>query len=272
MALQPSTEEMGNVEVIEISSSSPSHAPSHDSELDLELHQDLKNDNSAGEISLIASTATSDYTMPRGGTSFLDLPLELRIMVYDLAIPKDYRWNFRMPGKPKTVVKGINLLRSCRQVRAEVSDRVWRRLLSIDFNTSSFNMRAATSALNDSALAKIPIVRLSITIDPDALSSCGAIDLTGLSSFKSLSSLVLNIMWMSPKTRKSFEPSIDTTFFTGLVIQTMTQIPQHKPYVYWTLYYYDECDRFQSSDVLEVLARKYKSLRGFAHESQTDNP
>lgn len=269
MSSQWPFEEIDSADEFEIPPSPSSPLPR---QLVSALHQDLKNDDSAGEISSITNTATSGHTMHTGGTSFLDLPLELRIMVYDLAIPNDYRWNFRMPGKPKTVVKGINLLRSCRQVRAEVSNRVWRRLLSIDFNTSSFNMRAATSALNDSALAKIPIVRLSITIDPDALSSCGAIDLTGLSSFKSLSSLVLNIMWMSPKTRKSFEPSIDTTFFTGLVIQTMTQIPRHKPYVYWTLYYYDECDRFQSSDVLEVLARKYKSLRGFAHESQTDNP
>ncbi|THX34129.1 hypothetical protein D6D11_09698 [Aureobasidium pullulans] len=101
MALQPSTEELGKVEVIEISSSSPSHAPSHDSELDLELHQDLKNDNSAGEISSIASTATSDYTMPMGGTSFLDLPLELRTMVYDLAIPKDYSLAGRFVKRPK---------------------------------------------------------------------------------------------------------------------------------------------------------------------------
>ncbi|TIA60644.1 hypothetical protein D6C77_04014 [Aureobasidium pullulans] len=271
MALQPSTEEMGNVEVIEISSSSPSHAPSHDSELDLELHQDLKNDNSAGEVLSIASTATSDYTMPMGGTSFLDLPLELRIMVYDLAIPKDYRWDFRMPGKPKTVVKGINLLRSCRQVRAEVSDRVWRRLLSIEFNTSSFNMRAAMSTLNDSALAKIPIVRLSITIDPDALSSWGWIDLTGLSSLRSLSTLILHIMWMSPKTRKSFEPSNDTTFFTGLVIQTMTQIPQCRPYVSWSLHYYNEHKELEHSKILEDIATRYKCLRGFAYKSQTDN-
>ncbi|THV77091.1 hypothetical protein D6D28_00611 [Aureobasidium pullulans] len=271
MALQPSTEEMGNVEVIEISSSSPSHAPSHDSELDLELHQDLKNDDLAGEISSIASTATSDYTMPMGGTSFLDLPLELRIMVYDLAIPKDYRWDFRMPGKPKTVVKGINLLRSCRQVRAEVSDRVWRRLLSIEFNTSSFNMRAAMSTLNDSALAKIPIVRLSITIDPDALSSWGWIDLTGLSSLRSLSTLILNIIWTSPKTRKSFEPSNDTTFFTGLVIQTMTQIPQRRPYVSWRLHYYNEHKELEHSKILEDIAAKYKCLRGFAYKSQTDN-
>lgn len=77
-------------------------------------HQDLKNDNSAGGISLIASTATSDYTMPAGGTSLLDLLLELRIMIYDLAIPNDYSWNFRMTGKPRTAVKGINLLQSCR--------------------------------------------------------------------------------------------------------------------------------------------------------------
>ncbi|THY95983.1 hypothetical protein D6C92_04132 [Aureobasidium pullulans] len=197
--------------------------------------------------------------MPMGGTSFLDLPLELRIMVYDLAIPKDYRWDFRMPGKPKTVV------------RAEVSDRVWRRLLSIEFNTSSFNMRAAMSTLNDSALAKIPIVRLSITIDPDALSSWGWIDLTGLSSLRSLSTLILNIIWTSPKTRKSFEPSIDTTFFTGLVIQTMTQIPQRRPYVSWRLHYYNEHKELEHSKILEDIAAKYKCLRGFAYKSQTDN-
>ncbi|THW95376.1 hypothetical protein D6C90_00839 [Aureobasidium pullulans] len=240
MALQPSTEELGKVEVIEISSSSPSHAPSHDSELDLELHQDLKNDNSAGEISSIASTATSDYTMPMGGTSFLDLPLELRTMVYDLAIPKDYRWNFRMPGKPKTVVKGINLLQSCRQVRQETQDRVWCHSLCIDCNESLVNMGAVMSGLNSTALAKIPIVRLSITIDPDASSSWGPIDLTVLSDAKLLYMLDLEIDWSNLK-RCSFTPSKDTAFFTGLVIQIMTQIPQHVKYVFWNLYYYNEC-------------------------------
>ncbi|TIA30326.1 hypothetical protein D6C79_09696 [Aureobasidium pullulans] len=111
MSSQWSFQEIDSADEFEIPSSPSSPLPR---QLVSALHQDLKNDDSAGEISSITNTATSGHTMHTGGTSFLDLPLELRIMVYDLAIPNDYSWNFRMTGKPRTAVKGINLLQSCR--------------------------------------------------------------------------------------------------------------------------------------------------------------
>lgn len=235
------------------------------------LNQDLKNDNSAGEISSIVSTATSDYTMPTGGTSFLDLPLELRIMVYDLAIPNDYSWNFRMPGKPKTVVKGINLLRSCRQVRAETSNRIWNRGLCIGFVTSPIDMEFAMSGLNSSALAKLVHITISFNIDPDALSPWGPIDVKALSNLKSLFIVRLNVNWGSYKKQTSLDLSSELVFLTGFTIQILTQIPEHVRIVHWNVFYCAKGMKSQYSDVLEVLATKYKSLRGSAYKSQAEN-
>ncbi|THX10259.1 hypothetical protein D6D17_03892, partial [Aureobasidium pullulans] len=91
MSSQWSFQEIDSADEFEIQPSPSSPLPR---QLVSALHQDLKNDDSAGEISSITNTATSGHTMHTGGTSFLDLPLELRIMVYDLAIPNDYSWNF----------------------------------------------------------------------------------------------------------------------------------------------------------------------------------
>ncbi|KAH0339061.1 hypothetical protein KCU81_g7419, partial [Aureobasidium melanogenum] len=210
-----------------------------------------------------------------GGTCFLDLPFELREMIYDLSVPNKWQREFPLPGGPKTAVMGINLLRSCKQIRQETHDRVWHAGWTIRFplNSSSVNLRSATSAMSDLALAKIRILHLYITINPNALCPWGPIDLEILSSFKTLGGVAIVVNWGRPGQRTSIKPAEDpseSVFLTGLVTQILPQIPQRVSTVFW-----DFCiwgDKIHVSEALETIAKKYEHLQGSNYLPKVRNP
>ncbi|KAH0384715.1 hypothetical protein KCU92_g4207, partial [Aureobasidium melanogenum] len=210
-------------------------------------------------------TVANDCEISIGGTCFLDLPLELREMIYDLSMPHKWHMEFPLPGEPKIGVMGINLLRSCKQIRQETHARVWFAGWTIGFpsNASSVNLRSATSAMNDLALAKIRTLNLDITIGPDALSPWGPIDLEILPSFKALCHLNIVVYWGRPGQRTSIKPAEDpseSVFLTGLVIQILPQIPQRVLIVMWDLFIWG--DKLHVSQALESIAKKYEHLQG----------
>ncbi|KAG9683673.1 hypothetical protein KCU95_g12520, partial [Aureobasidium melanogenum] len=209
------------------------------------------------------------------GTCFLDLPLELRTMVYDLSIPQLQRWDFPSPGEPKAKVLGINLLQTCKQIRQETHGRVWHAGWTIKFplDASSVNLRSATSAMSDSALAKIRILHLYIRINPNALCPWGPIDLEILSSFKTLDGVTIVVDWGRPGQIMSIKPAEDpseSVFLTGLVIQILPQIPQRVLTVLWDLNIWG--DKFHVSDALETIAKKYEHLQGSNYLPKVRNP
>ncbi|KAH0157490.1 hypothetical protein KCU67_g7882, partial [Aureobasidium melanogenum] len=210
-------------------------------------------------------TVANDCETSIGGTCFLDLPFELREMIYDLSMPHKRHKEFPLPGGPKIGVMGINLLRSCKQIRQETHGRVWFASWAIEFPSiaSSVNLRSATSAMNDLALAKIEALNLDITIDPDALSPWGPIDLEILPSFKALYCLNTMVNWGRPEQRTSIKPAEDpskSVFLTGIVIQILPQIPQRVLTVMWDLYIWG--DKLHISRGLESIAKKYEHLQG----------
>lgn len=88
------------------------------------------------------SVVAHGYESATGGTCFLDLPLELRRMIYDLSMADQHEWKFPLPGQPKSRVMGINLLQSCKQIRQETHSRVWNRGWPLWFpaDTSSIDL------------------------------------------------------------------------------------------------------------------------------------
>ncbi|CAD0098488.1 unnamed protein product [Aureobasidium mustum] len=213
-----------------------------------------------------------------GGTCFLDLPLELRTMVYDLCMPDNDEWEFPLPGQPKAKVMGINLLRSYKQIRQETQGRVWYNSLRVRFplpkesDTSVIDLEIATSSLYDEALAKVTWLELDIEVDPDDLSSCGLICLERLSSFRSLWAISIDIWWGTRDRIRIFKPCDDptkTTFLKGLVIQLLLQIPRRFKDVYWGLFIPKE-DREDLDKALELIAKEYKFLQGAHYERKVD--
>lgn len=96
-------------------------------------------------------------------------------------------------SQPKPVVPGLNLLRSCRQVRREISYRVWNKpwnlrfpLLQESADAPFINLSYAVSLLNTEALARMASLSLTVTLDHQPFPIFGSISLRALSSFKGL--------------------------------------------------------------------------------------
>lgn len=194
-------------------------------------------------------------------------------MIYDLSIPKKQRWDFPLPTEPKAKVLGINLLRTCRQIREETSDRVWYRSWRIRLplpkqsDPSPIDLEFATSSMHELALAKISSVTLDIGIDPDDLPSCGLLNLEKLSSFKSSWLTFVFVRWGDRDKGRSSDLSKDptkTTFLRGLVIQILLQAPPHLE-IAWNFRFWGRC-KWGLSQALERIAGEYKFLQGAHYE------
>ncbi|KAK6003669.1 hypothetical protein QM012_009440 [Aureobasidium pullulans] len=210
-----------------------------------------------------------------GGTCFLDLPFELRTMVYDLSMSNRYDWRFPSPGQPKPTVLGINLLRTCRQIRHETQGRVWYIELPLEDQSdkTSIDIGLALTCMPDAALARIVWISLTVVIDPSTLSVLGPINLQGLTTLKTLRTLHIYISVgtlqkiAGAKTRQDLE---NTVILTGLVTQMLPQIPK-EVYVDWGLLYRDKDSGSRYSDGLLPIAEKFKCLRGSDCEPRVSN-
>lgn len=192
-------------------------------------------------------------------------------MIYDLSIPEAQSWRYPLPGEPKTKVLGINLLRTCRQVRAETQDRVWYESWFINLplsSSESIDLGTATSSLHELALAKIFVLNLAIEVDPNDLSSCGLLNLENLSSFKSLWFIHVAVRWggLGKLKLKQFKDPTKTTFLRGLVIQIILQIPPHVN-VSWSFRAWGTYQE-HVSDVLDSIGKGYKYLQGAHYQSK----
>ncbi|KAH0022488.1 hypothetical protein KCU78_g5748, partial [Aureobasidium melanogenum] len=231
---------------------------------------------------LLASTSTvvtHGSQSATGGTCFLDLPLELRTMIYDLSIPKHQPFICPLPDYPKPKVKGINLLQSCRQIRQETVGRVWNKCWDIwlplreQYDRDSINISLALSHLHDSALAQIFCMNLFIEIDPTTLPTFGPVNLQKLAAFKSLKSLhvLVNVGTRTSSTAFKVQQDLEkTVFLTGLVTQILPQVPKEVIYLSWHLQYYED-SMTHSSEALKFIAEKYKYMQGSDCKIQVGN-
>lgn len=196
-------------------------------------------------------------------------------MVYDLSMSDRYDWQYPLPGHPKPRVMGINLLRSCKQIRQETHDRVWCEGWTFEFpsDTSSADLRFATSSLHELALAKIRVLCLQIKIDPDTLTSWGPIDLEVLSSFKSLYGLSVSVHLGTPDKRTKLVQSdlSKSVYLKGLVIQILLQVPQQVWILQWDLIFRDSRG-FHFSGALTSIAKEHKHLQGSDYLPKVRNP
>ncbi|CAD0114277.1 unnamed protein product [Aureobasidium uvarum] len=217
-----------------------------------------------------------------GGTCFLDLPLELRTMVYDLSILKQQRWAFPLPGQPKAKVMGINLLQSCKQVRQELYDRIWIKTWYISFpfpsdrvDGPSIDLSYAVSRLNTEALANVTALHLNVDIARKPYSVFGLIDLQILAVFKSLIRVFVcfelgHIDQAQPEDQMAAMTK-EIPLLTGYLVQMLIQTPKHVT-VAWFLRYRDG-PRKSSEFVhptwvgLGDLVERYKDLRGLVYKS-----
>ncbi|KAH0369267.1 hypothetical protein KCU65_g3372, partial [Aureobasidium melanogenum] len=219
-------------------------------------------------------TIADDRETSIGGTSFLDLPLELRLMVYDLSIARIQTSKFPLPGQPKPHVSGINLLQSCKQIRKETHERIWRRSWTVDLPLSnpsghdSIDLNLAMSSLNDLTLAKIDMLKLHFDIDPNSV-SWGPINLEKLSALKSLLMLRIVISIGRPTEMTKIEPEDfgKSVFITGLVTQILPQIARGVRFFHLAIGYWDSDCVYRISTKLGPLIKKYECLRGLACES-----
>lgn len=200
-------------------------------------------------------------------------------MIYDLSIPKKQPWRYPLPFQPKAKVSGINLLRTCRQIREETLERIWYKLWALSFpllkqsDPSTIDLALATSSLHNLALAKIPMLDLSINIDASKTSSCGLINLQMLSSFKSLSWLSISVTCRSDYEGlkpEHWDNPRSSVFLRGLVIQILLQIPPQVRTVCWHIWFWEDGGR-NSSNVLESIAEEYQYLKG-AHYGRKIGP
>lgn len=221
-----------------------------------------------------------------GGTCFLDLPLELRTMIYDLSLPRPHLYTFPLRDKPKAKVKGINLLRSCRQIREETQDRIWSRHWIIQFplgpsgdkTAPLIDFNHALSGLTTEALAKISLLQLSINLTHKQCSSiANPPNLQVLTELRSL--LYFGICFSLGHPFEDLSPDQMETaikempLLTGVMIQILMQIPKHL-HMYWSVCYHSRRSPRPSGLIhiqLNDLAERYKTLKGSAYDPKIKN-
>lgn len=210
-----------------------------------------------------------------GGTCFLDLPRELREMIYDLSIPEFPRSQFPLPGKPKLQVPGINLLQSCKQIRQETHGRIWfrswtvrlRLLGQVETSSIDVDLDFALSSVHDLTLVKIRSLTMFVDIEPDSL-SWGPVNLRKLSMLKSLTviTMVITVGTYEKIMMAKSEDLYKSVFLTGIVAQILPQIPRHVRYFNMSLTYYDADRKYRHSEAFDHLVKRYECLRGSACE------
>lgn len=227
---------------------------------------------SSSSVAMATQTPSSNSL----GTGFLDLPFELRKMIYDLCFEKSPTWNYPLPGDPRPVVPGINLLRVCRQIYNDRSGYIWRNDWMIYFplkkrleqDTSPMNCTYAMSCLHLAALANLRSVFLLTSVHQNSQELWGPVDLRVLYELKSLSMLSIFVNFGSYNRRVDSQKMTsieESPFLTGFIIQAISQIPRSSCWVTWHLYYWDTDGKRRSSLALANLAEKYKALRGSSY-------
>lgn len=210
-----------------------------------------------------------------GGTSFLDLPLELREMIYDLCTPESVNRIYRLPFKTKPAVTGINLLQCSKQIAVEVSRRLmlWHSFWVFRFENPTgidIDCSYVTSVLHDHALAKIQGLSLRFNFDPSAPAPGDVHGLEFLLKLESLRDLFVDFELDFTSIRTPAKNSIDlnnTLFITGLLVCVLSHIPRTVERITWNLY---PPGTKNSSRTLIQLAERYKNVRGSAYTSQED--
>lgn len=214
-----------------------------------------------------------------GGTSFLDLPLELREMIYDLCAPKEIRRCIRLPWENKPAVTGINLLRCSKQVHTEVTQRlvIWESIWTLRFSSPSLPLQArpnidcslAMSCLNDLTLAKIRFLHVSFSFGIGTTPVFAVDGLGILRKLTSLEDMYINLSLClgtaDPVIKKPSEV-VNSPFVIGLVVCILAHIPTCVPYVQWWLYYPGIVS--SGYEPLRAVVNQYKSVRGSAYTSQ----
>jgi hypothetical protein len=216
------------------------------------------------------------------GTSFLDLPPELREMIYDLCTLKRATSCHTVPFKSKPMVTGINLLRCSKQVHNEVSHRLrlWDAVWSFLFILPSvpmepnadMNSSLAVSHLHNCALAKIKNSFLEFKITTDTASTFDVRDLEFLLELKSVWFLhiFVDLKSSSPSiARKQLSDLENMLVVTGLVVCVLSHIPASVFSVEW--YLYQNNRPLRGNDTLSRIAEQYKYVRGSAYTAQQNS-
>lgn len=220
-----------------------------------------------------------------GGTSFLDLPLELREMIYDLCAPKRCHFEnfYNIIFRSKLVITGIRLLRCSRQIHNEVSQRlaVWgstwvlRLVLppTLAEHSCGLDCSLAMSGLHDLALAKIETLHFRLTITPGTHATFSLCGLEALLKLKSLYEIIVVLELDTSHdipVMKGMSDLENLPLVTGLVIRILSHIPISVRHIGWQINYRSNQPQPVYCDLLRQLAAKYKSLRGSAYTSEQD--
>jgi hypothetical protein len=225
-------------------------------------------DMSFVELSAIGARAQRSEI---SGTSFLDLPPELREMIYDLCAPKAARTTFYdLPLQSKPEIMGINLLRCSKQIHNEVSRRLrlWESTWFLRVEHSiDLNCSFAMFGLHDLAVAKIDHLYLSFHLDTSSNTTFDIRGLEALLKLRSLNVLVIIFYLDTGPTGSTIEEPSDIEnmpLITGLVMRVLSHVPASVWRISWHLKH-PSIPIGQYCDLLDKLAKKYKSLRGSAY-------
>lgn len=231
------------------------------------------------ELSAIGARARQSEI---SGTSFLDLPLELREMIYDLCAPKpDRPLYIHLPLQSKPVIMGINLLRCSKQIHNEVSQRLdlWNDW-SCEFSSPSLPENArpeidcslALLSLNDLTLAKITDLDFRFNLGIDTPTTFNIQGLEVLLKLKSLEYFYVNLRVEFSNTGAITTKLIDQVnlpFVKGIVVHIIAHVPTSVRHIGWFI----SCPRFtlEGSKLLNKVVKQYKSVQGSAYVLQEDS-
>lgn len=181
-----------------------------------------------------------------GGTSFLDLPPELRVMIYDLCAPEIWATPYYVPFQAKPAVTGLNLLQCSKQIHNEVSPRLrlWDSswILRVESatmpqgTTTSVDCSFLMSSLPGVTLARITKLQLSFLVDASTHATFGVYGLRFLLKMKSLRSLTISLMLWDIPLGNAIQQSSDLEnlpFVTGLVIRVLSHVPLSVSILIW---------------------------------------
>jgi hypothetical protein len=231
-------------------------------------------DMSFAELSAIGACAQQREIR---GTSFIDLPPELREMIYDLCAPKREPSFYYLPLQSKPVVVGVSLLRCSKQIYNEVSRRlcIWNSAWKLRFRPSlelgtEVDLQRALSGLHDHALAKIRYLYVQSRMNKSTHATLGIYGLEVLLKLKSLGFVSMALILDSDAASVAIKSSSDLKnlpFITGFVLHMLPYIPTSVLNVCWCVIKSDSTFE-DDDDILYKIAKQYKSLQGSAYTTE----
>jgi hypothetical protein len=237
-------------------------------------------DISFAELSAIGARAQQSEI---SGTSFLDLPPELREMIYDLCAPKSTEIMFyELPLQSKPTVVGINLLRCSKQIHDEVSQRLdlWDAIWVCEFSSPSLPEKASPDidcslaflGLNDLTLAKITGLDLRFSLGIDMPTTFALHGLEVLLKLTSLEYLCVHLNLEFSCTSAAINNLIDQVnlpFVKGVVVHIIAHVPTSVPHIGWFISY----PRIptEGTKILRKVVKQYKSVQGSAYVLHEDS-